>query len=158
MFRSPNFESGYSLFELLLVCTLFGLLSQSALSTFPILMQGVHRNSARQEFESDLRRARSEALARGKRIILEISVGGNSYTIGEDAYPYSSDLTADDIFFTRTLPTGFTISSSDVIAFSADGYLIDDTGSLINLDVSIQDEGTTFLDADIYPTGGLSYS
>ena len=152
------FERGYTLFELLLVCTLFALLSRSAIATFPLLAQGIDRNSARQELESDLHRARSEALAKGIRVILEISAGGNSYTVGRDEYPFSATLEADETMFTRVLPTGYTISSSDILTFSSDGYLIDASGNLVNATVSILENGESILDATIYPIGGLEYT
>lgn len=151
-------EAGHTLLELLIVFVLFGVLSESAVHGVVSLQKSIQRNTARQQVEFALRRARSEALANGSRAIVTVATDGNSFSIGLDAYPYSSTFAPDSTIFNARLPDGIALTTNHTIVFSSSGSLIDSNGSLTTITASLTDSDATFLSGTIYPIGTIDYN
>ena len=152
-----NGQGGYSLLELLVVCALSAILAQSALSGFPAMMRSIARNTARQQLEFDLSRIRAEAIAQGARAVFLPTAGGTSYSAGLDFLPFHASVASDEDLFGRELPDGVTLSLSTAFAFSSAGYVVDATGALTTVTVTLSDDEGTILSGRIYPIGSLEY-
>lgn len=106
-------EQGFSLIEVMIVVAIFGILAAMGVSNYPELAEGVTRANARQQFEFDVRRARASASSEGAIAVLEIGMGGDSYSVGLDYAPFAAPPAPDEVLFTRELDSSITIGASD---------------------------------------------
>lgn len=89
---------------------------------FASLDSAAKNSTAWQIFEADVSRARTEASARGTRIIIRPE--GDGYIVGQDIQPYNDPAAEDSILYTRILPTGITASFSNSLLFDSRGVLV----------------------------------
>jgi prepilin-type N-terminal cleavage/methylation domain-containing protein len=151
-------ESGFSLFELLVVLTLGVILTGMALPEYRATRDSFSRLDAPRQLDFHLRRARSEALASGSRVIVASADSAGGYTVGHDYYPYSANATTDDTFLHEALPSGVTATFSRTIIFDTRGFLIDSAGLPVTATVTFNLRGAAFGTATISSIGVFSFS
>ena len=150
---------GFSVLELLVVMTIFALLTTLALPQFVSLESTFARSDSLQRVEFDLRRAKSEALAAGARTVVSFDDRGQGYSIGFDYLPFNDPPAADEIFLNETLPSTISLNSeSSTIIFDSRGFLIDDAGSPTTVDISLVENGAEYGTASISATGAITFA
>ena len=159
--------SGITMLEVLIALALFGVLAKVAAPAIVELKASFDRNAAKQGFEYDLRRARSEALSKGVRVIITLAADGKSYAVGDDLLAYDTTNGVADIpLFNSTLPKGVTLSFSGTganatkLIFSSRGFLSDIGGNRNTSQrvATLSYNGAPFATATIYPVGVASFS
>ncbi|NMC64512.1 MAG: hypothetical protein GYA55_15205 [SAR324 cluster bacterium] len=151
-------ESAFTLIEMLVTVLLLFVLAYTASSNVPELIQSFGRKNAKQEIDSDLRRARSEATKEGTRVVFEFINGGASYRVGFDYLPYSNPAVADKYIFQQNLSNDVTVSTSAPVIFDSRGYLIDASGDPTTVDIELRQDGAVFKTGTIFATGLLHYA
>lgn len=150
-------ERGFTLPELVVVVGVIGIVVGAFVLSFIGFKDSFNRTQAKYQFESDIRRARNEAVSAGGRAIVRIASPYRSYSIGIDYYPFSGTNTADKTLFSRTLPDGMTVTSSQPLIFDSRGYLVDSSGSPASSTVRMSSKTeANFFQATVYSTGGIS--
>lgn len=149
---------GFSVIELLTSISLF-IIALSVLTVqIPRIRDSFNRKQAFQQLEADIRLGRSEALARGARIVLKATADGSAYSIGVDRLPYDTSQAADDILYNRKLPSGISLPANQAVSFDSRGSVIDGFGQMTTLSIPLLDGGVRFLLATVYPTGSVAFS
>lgn len=165
--QTSGSSDGFTLLEVLVALTLFGVVLAAALPNLTEMKASFDRSNASKILEYDLRRARSEALSKGVRIIITLAADGRSYTVGEDMLAYdTSNGNYDSLLFTRELPQNITLSfsGSDANAtkliFSSRGFLSDIAGNRTTAQrvATLSYQGSSFATATLYPIGVASVS
>ena len=106
-------SSGFSLMELLVTLLILAIIGIQAQPSLAALKASFDRNNAKNSFEYDLRRARSEALSKGVLIIITVSSDKKSYTVGSDALSYdTTNGNHDALLYTSELPPNITLDFS----------------------------------------------
>lgn len=158
---------GFTLIEMMVSLIILALLALSAQPIISETKASFDRRNAKNLLEFDLRRARSEALSKGVRMVITLATNGKSYTVGSDLLPY--DLTNgshDSKLFETVLPKDVTLSFSgsgpdqSKLIFSSRGFLSDIAGNRNTSQrvVTMSYRGTSFSTATIYPVGVAAFS
>lgn len=155
MARGLQSECGFSVLEMIVSLVVVSLLIAVAAPQRAALQASFYRNNGVNQIEYDLRRARSEASARGAQGIVSIAADGRSYTVGIDVLPFSSPPVADQQLFARSLESGIEISAGSTLIFDSRGYLVDQYGELTSQAVEVSYEEETFCSGTLFPTGNL---
>lgn len=165
--QKSSSSSGFTLFEVLVALSLLAVVLAAAQPSLTELKASYDRSNASRSFEFDLRRARSEALSKGVRIIITLASNGRSYTVGQDMLAYdTTDGNYDTLLFTRELPQNITLSFSGSgpnatkLIFSSRGFLSDIAGNRTTAQriATLSYQGGSFATATIYPVGVASVS
>ena len=158
---------GFTILEILVTLLALALLTAVAQPNLAEMTASFDRKNARQILEFDLRRARSESLSKGVRVVITLAADGKSYTVGDDLLPY--DLVngnVDNLQFTTVLPRDVSLSfsgsgaDSNKLIFSSHGFLSDIAGNRNTSQkiVTISYKGTSFATATVYPVGVARFS
>ena len=158
---------GFTLLELLVVLFVIGLLVAIASPWLTQMKASFDRKNARQGFEVDLRRARSEALSKGVRVIISLAADGKSYTVGSDQLPYDTvSGNYDTALFVTNLPDNITLAftgnglDATKLIFTSRGFLSDIAGNRNTSQkvATISYLGSSFATATVFPVGVASYT
>jgi prepilin-type N-terminal cleavage/methylation domain-containing protein len=158
---------GFTFMELLVTLSILSLVALSALPTITATKASFDRRNAKNLLEFDLRRARSEALSKGVRIVMTLAANGKSYTVGSDLLPYDLATGApDNVLFTTTIPNDVTLSFSGTgpnqtkLIFTSRGFLSDISGNRNTAQrvATLSYLGTSFTTATVYPVGVAQFS
>jgi Tfp pilus assembly protein FimT len=158
MIRRTVEESGFSIVELIVAVAVSLVLGAIAIPAYFELQLSMERGNKLREFESDLRRAKSEAIARGSRAIFETAPDGRSYTVGVDDRPFNAAVAADEVLLSRTLGNVVAVSPSLKVIFDSRGFLIDEVGSPTTATIQMDAHGTAYASASLTPTGSVSFT
>jgi len=145
------------LVELLIVLLILTVILALAAPGVLAVINSYQRLTVQQQFRADVRRAKSEAILRGTRGILEVNPSGGEYSFGFDFIPYASPPELDMNSFVRRLPYGVTITPADTLIFDARGYLVDGSGNFTTQSYSLVQNGTSYTSATVYPTGAIEF-
>jgi Tfp pilus assembly protein FimT len=146
-------ESGFSVMELLVVVTISTAIAASVIPGFTTMRGDLQKNNLKNSFAFDLRRARSEAIAAGTRVILSTSESGAQYELGIDEVPFNADGIPDQIFASKNIQAGFTVSASKKFIFDSRGFLVDLSGEIISDTIMLMHHGQSFYNGTILPIG-----
>ena len=146
-------QKGFSLYELLGVMTLIGILSATGLQQYAITLQSFTKMGAIQQFKTDVRRAKLESLAQGGHGVLSESDGNHGYAMGIDYLPYGVSPTIEKQLFVTSFSEHITISLSASLIFDSRGFLIDSTGVPTTAAFSLSYDETEYCTGDIYSSG-----
>lgn len=158
---------GFSLMELLVTLSIVCILALAAQPSIVETKASFDRRNAKNLLEFDLRRARSEALSKGVRVVITLAADGKSYTVGSDLLPY--DLingNPDNILFSTTIPNSVTLALSGSgpdqtkLIFTSRGFISDIPGNRNTSQrvATLSYLGTNFTTATIYPVGVAAFS
>ncbi|RME58024.1 MAG: prepilin-type N-terminal cleavage/methylation domain-containing protein [Candidatus Dadabacteria bacterium] len=148
-------EEGFTLFELLVVIAITALLIGLAVPASKEINESLRRNGLKQQVESDVRYARSLALANGTRAVIRLTNGGLSYEIGLDEPPYNDPPAPDKAVIKRELESNFSLQFSDSIIFSSKGFSVDKDNDPTTISLSFFFESEKFCEGNIYAAGFL---
>lgn len=148
---------GFTAAELVVAIGITGILMLVGIPRYIELNQSFARDKAIREFESVVRRARSEALRRGTRVILT-STSGTDYQLGVDIAPFSNTLVPDSVISRYVLPTNTTLTLTQNIAFSTRGLVIDTFGDPTTVNASFLYSGSNFCSASILSSGVVQFT
>lgn len=153
-------QAGFTMIELVVTLSLLSIMMGLGYPSLAELRRSFVRNSAKQQLDFDIHRAKSEAVKVGARTVMTVSGGGSVYSLGYDYPPYNSPAAADSgqSIFVRNLPRSFSISLSQALIFDSRGYVVDGNGILSNVNTTLSDNGTAFLGATVFPTGYIQYN
>lgn len=150
-------ERGSSLLEILAAIAVIGIISANSGLSFKDIHPSFKKWDARSQIVHDLRLAQATALTEGCRVIFEINVNADGYSIGCDYVPYSDPVVSDVVFETKLLPRDITMSANTGIIFNSRGQIIDVDGSLdsvfIRADFGVGGIQSEFMSAEILATG-----
>ena len=150
-------QRGVSVLEVVVSLSIAFILSAIAIPNLPTLGDTYGRSSAIQQFEFDLQRARSEAMAAGARSILAPLAGANGYSIGLDYVPYDPNLVPDEELFRRVFEKNVVLSMGDDLVFNSQGFLIDETTEdLTNESFALKQHGEAFETITVHALAGMS--
>lgn len=165
--RISRHSSGFTIIEVLVVMAIFGILASFTQPGLVEMKASFDRMNAKQGFEYDLRRARSEALSKGVRIVITLAADGKSYTVGQDMLPYdTTNGEHDSLLFTTKLPGNVTLlfsgSGADAtkLIFTSRGFLSDIVGNRNTSQrlATLSYKGSSFVTATVYPVGVAAFS
>lgn len=148
-------DSGVSLIEFMVAIAVTTILSVIGVKQYVTTYKSFDRQSALRILDTDLRRARAEAMARGSRTFLDFSEDGTTYTVNFDLQPYTDPPAVSETILTRQLPENVSVTISPEIIFDSRGFLIDPDGVPQNVSVTINYDGNTYFNGTIYPIGAL---
>jgi len=151
-------ENGATLFEVMATALVFVALSALAVPNLVELKGSFERHRGKAEFQSAIREAKARAVSEGTRAILNVSTDGASYTFGFDLVPFNDPPKEDSTESIRDLPENVTLSLSNPVVFNSQGYLIDETGSLANVNAELKYFGDTYCKATVYASGYTDYN
>lgn len=147
---------GFSLFEVLVVISLIGLSMLTIAGSLSEWQASLNRKEARNHLQSDIRRLRSEAAARGGRTVLVLDGLNRSYEGGVDYAPFNDPPAWDELLFKRDLPRRIELLAAQSIVFDPRGFLIDSGGDLASVTFTFLGDNEPFYMGQIFPTGYIS--
>ena len=150
-------QHGFSLFESLITVLLITVVTATAVLNFPEISRSFNHQNTRELFRADLRRVKDEAAKAGARGIITVATDKKSYSYGLDYSPYSAAVppAMDQTIGRRNLASGFTITSPASIYFNSRGILVNSSGSVSTVAISMSDSEGTYFAGTIYSTGAL---
>ena len=155
--RGIQNQYGVSLLEIVVSLSVAFILSAVAIPNLPTLGDTYGRSATIQQFEFDLQRARSEAIAAGARCILSPLAGANGYSVGLDYVPYDPNLVPDEELYRRVFEKNVVLSMSDDLVFNSQGFLIDETTEdLTTRKFSLKQHGRVFKTITVHALAGMS--
>lgn len=146
-------ENAFTLLELLVACSIFGMLVAIAVPVNSDLRESYSKNMAFNMLVNDIAKAQSITIARGNRGVITTSNSGNSYTFGLDVFPYNPNFTAETTEFTRNLPNSVTLHLDENIIFNPRGLVINTSELLVSRNLSLEYENSQFKSLTLFPTG-----
>lgn len=146
-------NQGFSLYEVLGVMTILGLLSVTGLQQYAVTLQSFRKMEAIQKFKSDVRRAKLESLAQGGHGALISDSGINGYRMGIDYFPYGSSPAIENELFAASLNERILLSLSAPLIFDSRGFMIDETGVPTSAAFSFSYDGVDYCSGTIYSSG-----
>ncbi|MBX7144400.1 MAG: GspH/FimT family protein [Oligoflexia bacterium] len=158
---------GFTLLEVLVALCLLGMLTATAVPWVTKMKGSFDRRNARQGFEFDIRRARSEALSKGVRVVITVAANHKSYTIGRDVLPYdTANGNPDTVLSVTDLPDNVTLSFSgsgtdaNKLIFTSRGFLSDIAGNRNTSQkvATLSYDGGAFATVTVYPVGVADFS
>ena len=156
-------ESGFTAMELMVSVVILAILGKAAVSMTVSTLDSADKSTAEVQVVQHLRRAQATSVTEGCRGIFSVAANGQSYSFGCDYLPYSTATTpvADSTFFNYYLPSGITISESDLIIFNSRGQCVDTSYALTTRTVSLtSSQGLNpyvFASGTLRATGFFSY-
>ena len=150
---------GFTIIELLSSLAIFFIIMSIGAPQVRQILHSIDRATAIKQVEFDLRRVRSEALAQGVRFIVLWNNDGHTFTAGADYVPYNDPASYDEMFFSSTIQSPISlIPSPPLMIFDSRGFLVDDTGNLINATIGFYYNGSQYGASTLSATGELSWS
>ncbi len=150
-------EQGFSMLELVVTLGVTMILSSLALPSFSDWNHSLQRATARDLIKFDIRRGKTEAIARGAIGVFELNGDGSGYVYGVDRLPYSDPPAIEEIVFSRTLPDGISMGLTQNIMFDSRGLLIDELRDPTSVIFTMNQDSMTFSTAEIYTIGRICY-
>jgi prepilin-type N-terminal cleavage/methylation domain-containing protein len=111
MRTSSHRQNGFSLVELMVVMTVFGLLLAIIIPTIGTYQRSARLAGAANTLEADLHQAR--AMANARRLTYQVLFAGSSYAVTQGSPPVT--------IRTRAMPRGVACTASDTATFYAWG-------------------------------------
>lgn len=146
-------ESGYSLVELCVVLTLLATLSVATVADISSVSGALDRQSALSNTEQFFRRARAESMAIGVEVSISIAEDGRSLRASST---HLVDLSSSDEHtrdFTLDLPSAVSIAATDSVKFNSSGFLVNSSGELQAVSLTLAQNGDVFCNGQINSLG-----
>lgn len=156
-YKNKQTEKGFTLFELLVAMSIFAIMLATALPNLSEVFNSFERNSFLSQVVADLSEARALSLSKGARGVFSISEDGSSYSFGIDTLELNDPPSADTILFNRNFSSKNSLSASSTILFSSRGYLVDEYGELVNININLARNNEQFCSGTIYTVGSFLY-
>lgn len=161
--RTLKKSAGFSLIDLLVAIAIMGIIGFLGLPQIRNISASFDRLNARTIFIQDLKQAQAKALTEGCRGIFTFYPDYTGYSFGCDylAYDTSSPPRADTLAFSRSFPTGISVTPSDQIIFNSRGLPVDDNDIITTVSVnfvdSSGDEIYPFASGTLFATGLFAF-
>ena len=159
---SVSRSRGFSLMDLIISMFMFAIVSLIAAPRLSALYDSINKRNAEVLVLQDVRLAQAKSVEQGCRGIFSIATNGKSYTFGCDYVPYSTTTVADQIVYTRNLPSKITMSADAQVLFNTRGQVVDVNEALQTRTILLKSSRTgspvTFNTGTLRPTGFFTYS
>ena len=160
--RAISHSRGFSLMDLIIAMFMFAIVSLIAAPRLSALYDSINKRNAEVLILQDVRLAQAKSVEQGCRGIFAIATNGKSYTFGCDYVPYSTTTVADQIIYTRNLPSKITMTADAQVLFNTRGQVVDVNEALQTRTLSLKSSRTgtavTFNTGTLRPTGFFTYS
>lgn len=161
--RKFKSQSAFTVFELIVTISLSAIVAVVAIPRFSDINSSMQRMNVRNNLLLDLRRAQAESVTQGCRGIFKIAPNFRSYTFGCDYLDYDTAIppSADNLIFSRTLPTNFFINADKTIIFNSKGQITDEYNFIDSRSVTLSDNASgptvVFAQGQVLGTGLFEY-
>lgn len=161
---NTNDDCGFTIIELLISMAVLVILAATSISHYQDLAGSFSRWNTRTYIIQDLRYAQAKSISEGCRMVINIFDDASGYEVGCDYLNYdtTAPVDIDNVFFSRVLPAGVTISTDSTMIFNPKGQIINPNGQLSTRTLSMTfTEGETsgnFMTISIVATGAFSIS
>lgn len=147
---------GMTIIELMATMAIMFSIGAAGTLSYTALTGSFKESASRNQFESDLNRAKNEALNQGTRVVVQMNDSGTSYTVGLDFLPFDDPAAIETTLFTRDLPSPVAISPATDLIFDSRAFSIDSTGLPASATLYLQDGGVNFSRFEVAVTGVIT--